>query len=348
MIKPEFKEFSRLARSATLVPVVKSVSAALLTPVSAFLAIAKGESHAFLLESAERGEQVGRYTFLGAGPYMRVRASDGKVQIEGRKVPTKASTSRAKSARKMGHPVDENIFQVVKRLLREHRPASVAGLPPFTAGAVGYFAYDVVRQLEKIGEHAEDDLHLPDAELMFFDRLLAFDHLRHQIHIVAAADVARESPRRAYDRALRDIAALERKLAAGLSPALWRKSSKAKAGKLKVHAGTRRETFLRGVKRCKEYIAAGDIFQVVLSQRLDFTPEVAPFDLYRSLRQVNPSPYLYFLRSGDTHILGSSPEMLVRVTGRKLEYRPIAGTHPRGRDEAEDLRLEQMMRTDEK
>jgi anthranilate synthase component 1 len=183
---------------------------------------------------------------------------------------------------------------------------------------------------------------------MFFDRLLAFDHLRHQIHIMAAADVSGESPRRAYDRALGDIAALERKLAAGLSPVLWRKAAKAKAGKLKVHARTRRLTFLRGVERCKEYIAAGDIFQVVLSQRLDFTPEVPPFDLYRALRQVNPSPYLYFLRAGDTHILGSSPEMLVRVTGRKLEYRPIAGTHPRGRDEADDLRLEQLMRTDEK
>jgi anthranilate synthase component 1 len=347
MLQPDFKTFSRLAREATLVPVVKSVSADLLTPVSAFLAIADKEPHAFLLESVERGEQIGRYTFLGARPYMRVRARQGTVEIErGRKIPT----PRAKGAREMGHPPGgtDNVFQVVKRLLREHRPASVPGLPPFTAGAVGYFAYDVVRQLEKIGDHAKDDLNLPDAELMFFDRLLAFDHLRHQIHIMATADVARESPRRAYDRALRDIAALERKLAAGLSPALWRRSAKAKAGRLKVHAGTPRESFLRSVKRCKEYIAAGDIFQVVLSQRLDFTPEVAPFDLYRSLRQVNPSPYLYFLRSGDTHILGSSPEMLVRVTGRKLEYRPIAGTHPRGRDEAEDLRLEQAMRTDEK
>ncbi len=333
MLQPDFKQFSRLAREASLVPVVKSVSADLLTPVSAFLAIAEKEPHAFLLESVERGEQIGRYTFLGARPYMRVKARQGTVEIE---------RGRRREA------VQENIFQVVKRLLREHRPASIPGLPPFTAGAVGYFAYDVVRQLEKIGEHAKDDLALPDAELMFFDRLLAFDHLRHQIHIVAAADVASENPRRAYDRALRDIAALERKLAAGLTPALWRKSAKGKAGKLKVHAGTKRETFLRSVERCKEYIAAGDIFQVVLSQRLDFTPEVAPFDLYRALRQVNPSPYLYFLQMGDTHILGSSPEMLVRVTGRRLEYRPIAGTHPRGRDEAEDLRLEQQMRTDEK
>src|SRR5579862_6173391 len=333
MVQPDFKHFSRLSREASLIPVVKSVSADLLTPVSAFLAISEKETHAFLLESVERGEQIGRYTFLGAKPYMRVRAHAGKVEIErGRRRET----------------VTENVFQVVKRLLREHRPASIPGLPPFTAGAVGYFAYDVVRRLEKIGEHAKDDLSLPDAELMFFDRLLAFDHLRHQIHIVAAADVSRESPRRAYDRAMRDISALERKLASGLSPRLWRKAKKADLGKLKVHAGTKRPGFLHGVERCKEYIAAGDIFQVVFSQRLDFTPGVSPFDLYRALRQVNPSPYLYFLRNGNTHILGSSPEMLVRVTGRKLEYRPIAGTHPRGRDEAEDARLEQQMRNDEK
>jgi len=333
MLLPDFKEFSRLARESTLIPVVKSISADLLTPVSAFLAISQKETHAFLLESIERGEQIGRYTFLGAAPYMRVKGQTGKVEIE---------RGRQREI------VDDNIFQVVKRLLREHNPATVPGLPPFTGGAVGYFAYDVVRQLENIGEHAKDDLHVPDAELMFFDRLLAFDHLRHQIHIIATADVSRENPRRAYDRAVKDIATLERKLATGLSPALWRKSGRAKTGKLKVHTGTTRQGYMRGVERCKEYIAAGDIFQVVLSQRLDFIPEVAPFDLYRALRQVNPSPYLYFLRSGDTHILGSSPELLVRVTGRKLEYRPIAGTHPRGKDEAEDAKLEQMMRADEK
>src|SRR3984957_1090149 len=334
MVQPDFKEFSRLARESTLIPVVKSVSADLLTPVSAFLAIAENEPYAFLLESAERGEQVGRYTFLGIQPYMRVRSqADAPVELQ------RGRQSTAQNG---------NIFEVVKQLLRAHRPAAVPGLPPFTAGAVGYFAYDVIRRLEKIGDHAKDDLLLPDAELMFFDRLLAFDHLRHQIHIVAAADVSRGDPKHAYDRAVRDIGALERKLANGLRPGLWRKRAKAKAAELKIHAGTNRDRFLRSVARCKEYIAAGDIFQVVLSQRLDFTPDVAPFDLYRALRQVNPSPYLYFLRMGDTHILGSSPEMLVRVTGRKLEYRPIAGTHPRGRDEAEDRRLEEQMRTDEK
>jgi anthranilate synthase component 1 len=224
----------------------------------------------------------------------------------------------------------------------------LAGLPPFTAGAVGYCAYDAVRQLEKIGEHAKKDVEFPDCELMFFDRLLAFDHLRHQIHIIATADVSREKPRPAYDHAVADIAILEKKLSAGLRPLEWRKSGHRSKTKLKVHAGTSRRRFIESVARAKEYIAAGDIFQVVLSQRLDFIPQVGPFDIYRALRTVNPSPYMYFLRMGDRHILGSSPEMLVRVTGRKLEYRPIAGTHPRGRDEAEDLKLEKQMLSDEK
>jgi anthranilate synthase component I len=333
LLRPDYSEFSRLAREFTLVPVVKSVTADLLTPVSAFLAIAVQEPDAFLLESVERAEQIGRYTFLGARPYLQVRARGEEVVLQ---------RGRARER------CTGNVLPMLKELLRAHRPATFAGLPPFTAGAVGYFAYDTVRQLEKIGEHAKDDLSLPDCVLMFFDRLLAFDHLRHQIHIIATADVSRESPRRAYDRALADIAILEKKLARGVRPADWQKSSRSSNAKLKVHAGTSRVRFIKSVERAKEYIAAGDIFQVVLSQRLDFSPEVAPFDIYRALRTVNPSPYLYFLRMGDTHVLGSSPEMLVRVTGRKLEYRPIAGTHPRGRDEAEDLHLEKEMLADEK
>ena len=333
ILHPDYKEFSRLAGEATLVPVLKSIAADLLTPVSAFLAIAAGEPDAFLLESVERGEQIGRYTFLGARPYMQVRARAGEIEVR-----------RGKKKEKL----QGNAIQVIKELLRQHRPAVVPGLPPFTAGAVGYFAYDAVRQLENIGEHAKDDFFLPDCILMFFDRLLAFDHLRHQIHIIATADVSRESPRRAYDRAAKDIASLEKKLAAGLRPAHWNKRPRPARGRMKIHAGTSRQRFIDSVKRAKEYIAAGDIFQVVLSQRLDFTPSVEPFDVYRALRRVNPSPYLYFLRMGDTHVLGSSPEMLVRVTGRKLEYRPIAGTHPRGHDEAEDQHLAEQMLQDEK
>jgi anthranilate synthase component 1 len=333
MLRPDYKEFFQIARAATLVPVVKSVTADLLTPVSAFLAIAANQPAAFLLESVERGEQIGRYTFLGARPYMQVQARSENILLQ---------------RGKRGEPRKGNVFQIVKEQLREHRPAVVPGLPPFTAGAVGYFAYDVVRQLENIGEKAKDDLSLPDCVLMFFDRLLVFDHLRHQIHIIANADLSRERPRPAYDRALSDIAILEKKLAAGLRPAHWQQPARQAKPKLKVHARTSRAGFMRSVGRAKEYIAAGDVFQVVLSQRLDFAPEVPAFEVYRALRTVNPSPYMYFLRMGGTHVLGSSPEMLVRVTGHKLEYRPIAGTHPRGRDETEDARLEQQMLEDEK
>jgi anthranilate synthase component 1 len=333
MLRPNYKEFSRQARESTLVPVVKSVMADLLTPVSAFLATSRGEKHAFLLESVERGEQIGRYTFLGARPYMQLRTRGKEVLVE---------KGKKRELR------EGNVFQIAKELLQQHRPAVVPGMPPFTAGAVGFCSYDIVRQLENIGDDTKDDLHLPDCVLMFFDRLLAFDHLHHQIHIIAAADVSTESPRKAYDRAVRDIAVLEKKLASGLSPRIWQKHSAKARGKLKVHSLTTRKKFEESVERAKEYISAGDIFQVVMSQRLDFTPQVAPFDIYRALRAVNPSPYMYFLQMGDTHVLGSSPEMLVRVTGRKLEYRPIAGTHPRGRDEAEDQRLQEKMLGDEK
>jgi len=331
--QPEYSEFVRLARESTLVPVVKSIPADLLTPVSAFLAVAAKEPHSFLLESVERGEHIGRYTFLGARPYMQVESSGNDVVIH---------RGRGRS-KEREHPL-----KIVKQLLRQHRPAKLEGLPPFTGGAVGYCSYDMVRQLERIGEHAKSDLSLPDCCLMFFDRLLAFDHLRHQIHIIGNADISHESPRRAYDRAVADIHILERKLARGLRPAQWKSSSPRFRSTLKVQAPGSREKFINAVERAREYIAAGDIFQVVLSLRLDFIPGVAAFDIYRALRTVNPSPYLYFLRMGNTHVLGSSPEMLVRVTERKLEYRPIAGTHPRGRDAEEDDRLEKQMLGDEK
>src|SRR5436305_5374086 len=189
MQRPDYNEFARLSREATLVPVVKSVSADLLTPVSAFLAVAAQEPNAFLLESVERGEQIGRYTFLGARPYMQLRTHGGEITI-----------ARGKKREQR----EANVFDIAKELLQQHKLAIVPGLPPFTAGAVGFCSYDIVRQLENIGDHTKDDLHLPDCRLMFFDRLLAFDHLRHQIHIIAAADVSNQSPRRAYDRAIRE------------------------------------------------------------------------------------------------------------------------------------------------
>ncbi|HYH00657.1 MAG TPA: anthranilate synthase component I [Terriglobales bacterium] len=335
MIQPSFEDFSRLARQHTLVPVVKSVAADLLTPVSAFLAVASGEPNAFLLESVEGGEKIGRYTFLGVRPYMTVTGRGKDIFIHRGK----------KRERAQG-----DLFETVRKLLREHSPAQIPGLPPFTAGAVGFFSYDVVRNLESLPSFAKDDLQTPECVLMFFDRVLAFDHLRHEIHIIAAADVTSGKLKKAYDGAVKDIAALEKKLASGLriaSTEFARKARPAK-GKLKVHASTTQRQYESAVNRAKEYIAAGDIFQVVLSQRMDFEPGAKPFDVYRALRTVNPSPYMYFLRMGNMHVLGSSPELLVRVTDRKLEYRPIAGTRPRGSNEAEDVRLSEELRKDEK
>jgi anthranilate synthase component 1 len=332
MLFPDYSEFSRLARSATLVPVARTVAADLRTPVSAFLSIAAEEPNAFLFESVEGGEKIGRYTFLGARPYMVLRARGRQIAIE----------RNGKKTQQEG-----DVFKILDGLLREHTPAHVPGLPPFTAGAVGFFAHDAVRQLEKLPELAKDDLQMPDCTLMFFDRLLAFDHVRHEIFIIATADVRRQSPRQAYAQALRDIGRIEKQLAAPL-PRKFLRPSKPKAGKLKVAVSVSKKQFIRTVEKIKEYIMAGDVFQTVPSLRLELEPGVEPFNVYRALRRVNPSPYMYFLHMGEMTILGSSPEMLVRVTGRKLEYRPIAGTRKRGKDEAEDLKLEEELRNDEK
>src|SRR5271166_2598275 len=254
MIRPDYKEFARLSRSATLVPVTKSISADLLTPVSAFLAVADGEPDAFLLESVEGGEKIGRYTFLGVRPFLRLESRGAEITIQrsrGDGAPPRPSGAKPRHHTSKIERRTGDVFAVIKELLQQHRPAAMEGLPPFTAGAVGYCAYDIVRRLENIGEHAADDLDVPDCVLMFFDRVLAFDHLRHQIHIVASADLTREAPGVAYERAVKEIARIENKLAAGWKPAHWRKPARGSkpASKLKTRARTPKRRFLESVRR---------------------------------------------------------------------------------------------------
>jgi anthranilate synthase component I len=333
MLTPDYRSFLELSRRATLIPVAKTLSADLLTPVGAFLSLAARQKYAFLLESVEGGEKIGRYTFLGADPRTVITARGQELTIrEGKK-----------TRRQQG-----SVIELLREQLRQHTPATIAGLPPFTSGGVGYFAYDMVRQFERLPENAKDDTQVPDCVFTFYDRLLAFDHLRHQVHIIAAADIRSESPKKAYDRALADIAAIEKKLVTGLRGQRLSWPSEGRTKAIKVHNSTKDDDFVKSVRRAKEYIAAGDVFQVVLSQRLDFKPPAEPFEIYRALRTVNPSPYMFFLQLDGMHVLGASPEMLVRVTGRKLEYRPIAGTHKRGADTAEDERLIEQLRSDEK
>ncbi|WP_390891607.1 anthranilate synthase component I [Edaphobacter flagellatus] len=339
---PSERDFLKLARTYTLVPVYRTVAADLETPVSAFLRIAAEEPEAFLLESVEGGEHVGRYTFIGIEPYKKMVARGSHITVrEGKK--------------ETAFPGD--IFAELKKALSGHKPAKLSGLPPFTAGAVGFFAYDVVRQIEKLPATAKDELGVPDACLMFFDQVLAFDHVKKEIHLMVTADLTREKREGAYARAAKRLNRLEKRLASPL-PAMKKRKPQ---GKLKLVPRTAKASFLKAVEKTKEYIAAGDVFQCVLSQRFDCEPGVDAFEVYRALRIVNPSPYMYFLRFGledgkakpakkpvAHHIVGSSPELLVRVHGRDVEYRPIAGTRPRSADEVEDRRIEAELRADEK
>jgi anthranilate synthase component 1 len=338
------------------VPVCRTLLADLETPVSAFLRAAWPERECFLLESVEGGEQVGRYTFIGLTPFKRIVARGREIAItEGRK------TTR----------IQGDIFAVLREALSGHKPARLPGLPPFTAGAVGFFAYDAVRQIERLPALAKDELRVPDACLLFFDEVLAFDHVRKEIMLVVTADVSKGAAAAAYDRALKRLDKLEKRLALPL-PDLDRRKPR-NPGKLKVKHRTAKKDFLSAVARTKEYIAAGDIFQAVLSQRFDVEPGVDTFEVYRALRTVNPSPYMFFLRfapegplgaraahpprisskrskgsENPLELAGSSPELLVRVHQGKVEYRPIAGTRRRGATEAEDQALAEEMLHDEK
>ena len=331
---PSRAEFLQLARTHTLVPVYRTLTADLETPVTAFLRLADNEPEAFLLESVEQGEKIGRYTFIGIRPFRKIVSRGKDIEI----------TENDKLRR-----VKDDIFALTKKLLSNHKPARIPGLPPFTAGAVGFFAYDVVRQIERLPATAKDDLGLPDACLMFFHEVLAFDHIRKEMLLIATADVTAQKPDRAYVDAVKRLNQLEKKLAAPLPRLKQKKIS----GKLRIDSRTRKKDFLKAVEKTKEYIAAGDAFQIVLSQRFDVEPGVDPFSIYRALRMVNPSPYLYFLRlslkkNSDTQIAGSSPELLVKVTGNRIQYRPIAGTRPRGASDEDDRRIADEMIHDEK
>jgi len=335
---PSLRDFQRLARSHSLVPVTRVVAADLETPVSAFLKVAAEEPEAFLLESVEGGEHVGRYTFMGIRPYRKMTAKDGRITVaEGKK----------------RRSYEGDIFAELKKALEGEQPAKLAGLPPFTAGAVGFFSYDVVRSIETLPSTAKDELHVPDAHLMFFDEVLAFDHVKKAIHLMVTVGARGALDAAGYKRAEKRLDRLEKMLGAAV---VLPKRAKAVKGPLKLKARTKKADYLRGVERVKEYVRAGDVFQCVLSQRFDCEPGVEPFEIYRSLRIVNPSPYMYFLRFGldggkkarEAHIVGSSPEMLVRAHGGTVEYRPIAGSRPRGRDEIEDRAFEASLRADAK
>src|SRR5688572_24562730 len=319
-MQPDIKEIRRLREQGNVIPVYKSVIADFLTPVSAFLKLEKDRPYAFLLESVEGGETVARYSFLGCDPFLVSRYRKEQPAAE--------------------------FMQNLRNTLQRFKSVAVPNLPPFTGGAVGYFGYDMVRVIENIPDTGRDDLGVDDAVLMFYKTVLAFDHLKHQIHIISNLLVEESSePLEAqYAKAEDEIRRIEALLRAPMEPPATAPNGE----ELQVRSNFEKSHYLDAVTKAKEYIAAGDIFQVVLSQRFEVDLKTSPFEIYRALRIVNPSPYMYFLKMPEATIVGSSPEMLVKIQGDEASYRPIAGTRPRGPNDAEDERLAQELKADEK
>jgi anthranilate synthase component 1 len=323
-----FDEFRELAQRGTFVPVYKEIVADLLTPVSAFLKIAEHSDYAFLLESVEGGEQVGRYSFLGKDPFLILRSRGGKTIID-----RAGQTSES----------DKPFVAAARELMAAFHSPFVHGLPRFTGGAVGYLGYDAAAWFEPVPLQSTTEVD-EEAGFMLFDTVLAFDHVRHRILIIANARITGDEDLESlYQFARAKIDFVERELDRTLS-----KSVPARSEPVAISSNVTRDQFEANVRTAKEYIAAGDIYQVVLSQRFETRFDADPFMAYRALRHVNPSPYMYFLRMGGRAIVGSSPEMLVRVEGQLMQTHPIAGTRPRGRTEEEDLRLAEELKRNEK
>ncbi len=336
-LEPSLEEARELAAQGNVIPVRARFVDDCETPVSAFLKLRAGEPEGapcFLLESAEQG-QVGRYSFVGIRPRRLLRLrGDGELEEDG------DPSAPDGSLRPAPDP-----YAAVAECLARYRLAPVEGLPPFAGGAVGFFGYDLVRTVEPLGEPNPDPLGLPDMALMITDVLLAFDHLRHELTIMACAFADDEGGiDAAYERAAEAIADVRRRLR-GAVPAPERP---AVAEPPRFTSNMEREEFEAAVERIVSYVHAGDAFQVVPSQRFSAPAPVEAFSIYRGLRAINPSPYMYFLEFGDFQIAGASPEPLVKVNGRRVETRPIAGTYPRGSDEEEDRRLAERLVNDPK
>ncbi len=309
---------------ANLAPVYHDVAADLETPVSAFLKVARGD-HSFLLESVEGGERLARYSFIGTEPYRVLRCGPYAKPDEG----------------------SDPLLEIERELSRFRLAHIENGLPRFTGGAVGFLAYEAARHFEpRIPVPSADPQAFPEALFMFTDTILVFDHLKHTIKVVAHCRLDGDVEA-AYRQACWRIDELVERLTRPLPASLYPIEA-APARQQTVTSNTEKKEFLRKVERCKEYIVAGDIYQVQISQRFQRPTHAHPFSVYRALRTVNPSPYMYYLAMGDAHIIGASPEMLVRVEDGLVENHPIAGTRRRGRDAEDERRMEEELTSDEK
>ena len=338
MYYPTLEDFREAAKSGNTIPVYRSILADMETPVSAFYKLMP-DNYAFLLESVEGGENLARYSFLGSQPSVLFHSKGHQVTIE---------------YLEKGETVVqayEDPLSALEELMQNYRPVHNQELPKFHGGAVGYMSYDMVRFVEELPDNTEDELQLPDCFFMIAETLLIFDHVNHQIKVVANAHIDGDVDA-AYAGALAKIEALVEKLTTASEVHLRSKSGEPQEGYEKIISDPKsnftKSDYEAAVRRAKEYIAAGDIIQVVPSQRFSCPVSVHSFEIYRALRMINPSPYMYFLKFNDFDIVGASPEMMVRVEDGIVQTVPIAGTRPRGTTPEEDAELEQTLLSDPK
>jgi anthranilate synthase component I len=330
--EPTLDQFKELTKEGNVVPVCRTLLADTLTPVSAYEKLARGD-YTFLLESATGGEKMARYSFLGTDPFMLFKARKDCVEIT-RDGETETITS-------------DDPIRTLQEQVEQYQAVHPSHLPPFIGGAVGYMAYDSVRYVEDLPNEPPDPLGLPDLYFGFFDLMVVFDHLNKTILVIACARLDGQDAQEAYEGAIARISeAVERlrtpvtKLTDDITP----------RGEITIpfESNFEKEDFCKAVEKCKEYIYAGDIFQVVLSQRLSAKTTADPFNIYRALRAINPSPYMFYVTLGDLKLVGSSPEVLVKSVHGKVTVRPIAGTRKRGATEEDDEALAQDLLADPK
>ncbi|MFC2035913.1 anthranilate synthase component I [Chloroflexota bacterium] len=319
MYYPTLEEVKKLSNDGNLVPIYREIVADLETPVSAFLKINRG-GYSFLLESVEGGEQLARYSFIGTEPY-RVLTIRGEDKTDP--------------------------LPLIAEELNKYKIVPISGLPKFCGGAVGYLAYETVTRFEELPSPDRDPLGLPESLFMFMDTVLVFDHVTHKIKVLSHARLDGDVEE-AYQKAINNIDNLVDRLNQPLKPSQQVKAAIHSTSESKLSSNLSKDEFEASVLKIKQYITAGEAIQVVPSQRLARPTSAAPFDIYRALRTINPSPYMFFLDFTDFHIIGASPEILVRVEDGVVMTRPLAGTRPRGKNQAEDASLEQELRSDEK
>ncbi|WP_042162548.1 anthranilate synthase component I [Paenibacillus gorillae] len=333
----EIQQVKKLAGQYNLIPIVRHIMADTETPIRLFQHFAK-EKHAFLLESVEGGVKWARYSFIGTDPFMMLYGKEGKMVLE-----HNGSVDT----------FDDKPIDLLKAHLRSFRSPAIPGLPPFTGGAIGFFGYDLLQYYEKLPKHRIDDLQMNDLQFMFCDQVIVFDHFKQQLQIIGNVHIPKVATEAAVEEAYAQAAAkidatIERLQQPIAIPVMSGASVTVDPDLGDVQSNVTKEQFIANIERSKEYIRAGDIFQVVLSQRFSIETDIDPLHVYRVLRTMNPSPYMYYLKMGDEVIVGTSPEALVKVTNDKVETRPIAGTRPRGKTPEEDLELERDLLADEK